>query len=233
MLEPGSPSPPSPPSRFEGPFKKRLVAEKPTLKGWLSPWRIYSIGAIAALGVTAVYLLKFTVTPEILDRAAAHDAEPPPPPPKGSVGAYCLQAQGGMPAPVPPAPFCTEARPPGCRAGDALQLTYTPLAPEIRFVYGAVVGEDKRPLELMPRSREVRAGTADVPLGQWPVLAKKARSAAAILVLFSRDAIESADVKPWLEAWRREQLLSRPPELTPAIAAKGATLSAFLVCLGK
>src|SRR5262249_904721 len=103
---------------------------------------------------------------------------------------------------------------------------------EAKYVYGAVVGEDKRPIDPMARSSALRVGD-EVPLAQWPVRTARSRMPAALLVLFSRAPIESTEVKPWLDAWTHAQLPSRPPELTPALSAKGATLVAHLVCLGK
>jgi hypothetical protein len=220
------------PAKYEGPFKHRAQAPR-TGRGWLSPWRLYSIGAIAALGLTAFYLLKFTFTPDMIRAMNAEDA-PAPEEPRGSLGAWCLPAGGGAPVAMPPAPFCTEARPAGCRDGDTLQVTYTAPHPAQRHLYAAVVNGALSPEEITgSTSKAIRPGARDVPIGQWRVRSAKTRSHVALVGMFAQAPLESTDLGPWLEAWRRERMLSRPPQITQALAAKGAALAAFLLCVGK
>lgn len=223
---------PPTPKKYEGPYAHLRRSPQPTRPSlrWLSPWRIYALGTIAALGVTAFYLLKLTFTPDLI-KAAGMDPAAPPPPPRNTLSAWCLS---GTMQRVPPAPFCTPARSPGCRHGQTLQITYTSPVRSQEWVYPVLLGADLRPLDLALRSRRIRPGATDTPLVQWRVEARRERSPAALVGVFSRQPLSAVELRPWLEAWRtRERLLSRPPRLPQGLRAKGATLSAYKICLGK
>jgi hypothetical protein len=219
--------------RYEGPFKRRLETPGHAGSAWLSPWRLYAVGAIVALGIATFYLFKLTFTADMFKFGGEAPA-PAPEPPRGTVAAYCLPAGGGAPVPVPPTPFCTEARPPSCKDGDRLQLTYTARDPATPYLYAAVVGADLGPHALTGPSRRIRPEATDAPLAQWKVKARNARSPAAVVALFSREPLGEEDLSPWFAAWReKERLLSRPPDLSAPLKAKGASLSAFLICTGR
>jgi hypothetical protein len=96
------------------------------------------------------------------------------------------------------------------------------------------VGEDLGPHAVTGPSRRIRPDAADAPLAQWRVKASRSRSPAAVVALFSREPLAEEDLSPWFAAWRvKERILSRPPDLPPPLEAKGASLSAFLICTGK
>ena len=83
-------------------------------------------------------------------------------------------------------------------------------------------------------SRRIRPDAADAPLAQWKVKARRTRSPAAVVSLFSREPLAEAELSPWFTSWRmKERILSRPPDLPLPLKAKGASLSAFLICTGK
>jgi hypothetical protein len=135
--------------------------------------------------------------------------------------------------PIPHSPFCTGARPPACRNGDAIQVSYSAPDPATPWVWAVALGADLRASEITGASRRVRVGATDAPLAQWKVRAARARSPAALVGLFSREPLAGSEVAAWLEIWRRGRILQRVPEITPSLAAKGTTVSVLLLCLGQ
>src|SRR5262245_33844031 len=195
-----SDAPSEPPKKYEGPFRNRPRAARPSVSGWLTPWRLYAVGALAALGVTGAFILKLPATPEEVRRSMEAE-NPPPPPPPGTLLAYCLSKAG--PRPMEPSPFCTEARPPSCTAGDAIQLTASVRDPAVRFILPAIVGDDFRAEALLPASRELRAPAQDAPIGQWAVVADGARRKVALVAMLSTQPIQKEELTPWFDAWKQ------------------------------
>ena len=54
--------------------------------------------------------------------------------------------------------------------------------------------------ELTPASVALRPGADDSPLGQWKVRAPRSRDQVAVVTLFSRAPLATAEVAPWLAA---------------------------------
>jgi len=238
---PNSAPTPSGKPRYEGPFKKaadrKAEAEREKVEHksrWLAPWRLYGLGMLGGLILAGFYAMKLTVTPEMV-RAGAEEKPEPAPPPKPVVRAYCLALSGsGAANPIEPSPFCTEARPPACKDGDALQLTYATNGATPKFAYAAMVTPPSLVHTTLAESLAVRAGAGDTPLGQWPVKVAKERAALGVVAFFSNEPISAADAAPFFESWKKGvRLLARPPELPPELAAKGAELIAFSICVGK
>ena len=238
----GEPTLPDKP-HYEGPFKKAAerkaqAAARKAARGdrspWLAPWRLYGLGMLGGLTLAGFYAMKLTVTPEMV-RRSAEDAPVAPPPPRPLVRAYCLALQGsGEALPVEPAPFCTEARPPGCKDGDVLQLTYATNGASTRFAYAAVVTTPALVHATLAQGGEVRADATDTPLGQWTVKSAKERSQLGVVVLFSTELITDVDMAPWFASWRKGvPLLASPPPLPAELVKKGAELIAFPLCVGK
>ena len=231
---------PKPRAPYEGPFKKRALEKaradaaegtEPRPSAWLSSTRLYLVGVVLALGITAFYVSKLMVRPDEILRSA-QDATQKPPPPPPIVRAYCLRAQGEL-APVEPRPFCTAARPPSCDAGEVMQFTYAPRGTDYTHVHLAIVDE-RFATTLVAQAEAVRADAQDAPVGQWKVAVQAPRQQVAVVGLFSRAPLTAADVAPFFESWRDgARLLARPPSLTPALAGKSVLLSAFLACVGR
>lgn len=250
-----SPEAPTKP-RFEGPFKQKAGRSRPGLfgggllpgatggspgqdrgstsggTGWFSPWKIYGLGMLIGLALAGFYATKLMVTPEMVLAGQQEPAQPQPPP-RPSVSAYCVALEsGGASAPAEPAPFCSEGRPPACRRGDLLQLTYATNGATPGYAFAAVLTADLAH-HVLAEAVPVRPGATEAPFGQWTVTARRARSPIAVVAFFSRAPLSAAEVAPFFATWRTGlRLLGRPPELPANLTAKGAELVAFQLCVG-
>lgn len=237
---PAPETPAAPPTRapYEGPFKRRALekaraesgAEAPA-SSWRSTNRLYLIGVVIALGISAFYVSKLMVRPAEILRSA-DDKSKKAPAPEPQLRAYCLRVDGTL-AKVEPRPFCTAARPPSCLVGETLALTYHPHGTDYSHVHVSVVDERLRPT-VVATAEAVRREAKDAPVGRWSVATETARAQVAVVGLFSRAPLTTAEVAPFFEAWKvGVPLLARPPELPATLVQKGAHLAAFLACVGR